>query len=495
MLIKNKTFKGGYRFLNIAGQPRNELVDAAIPKRVVIPFRQGFGNEVPCIVKPGDRLLAGQIIARDDDSVSSPIHSSVNGTVKELTSINYFNQVIGAAIIESDGTKDQLRLEGFSEDWGKLPAGKIEELIYLSGVSALDREGIPTRFRSSIISPEEVENVIVHGVSSEVFNISTGVILGGKNFFKFIEGIKILKRILPNARFQCALNRYDNKIIEESAKLLSGNGWIDIYPLEPKYPQGYDEVLIPTILGKKFPYGYSAANIGVVVLNIQAVIQAYEAVAEGRFLIERIIALCGEGFTDNYHIKARIGTQLRDIVAQKREGTIHPRFVLNSLLTGHQTHDMDLPLTRIFSQLICVPEGKHRKFLAFMGPGLKKDSYTRAFAAGVLGTSKSLDTNYHGEERACIFCNFCQAVCPVSIIPHIFYHHVKKEIIEETLLNLGIYSCIECKLCSYVCPSKIPLAKYIKKGQSMMQDKCFDRSLCVLPLFDMKGLEEYRGIK
>ena len=47
-------------------------------------------------------------------------------------------------------------MEGHSSDWENLPVETIEELLYLSGVSSLDREGIPTRYRSSIIAPEEV---------------------------------------------------------------------------------------------------------------------------------------------------------------------------------------------------------------------------------------------------------------------------------------------------------------------------------------------------
>lgn len=495
MKVNHKAFPGGYKFKNFKGQVKDNLIELEIPERVVIPLRQGFGSEVILLVKVGDRVKAGQIIAQDDSSVATPISSSVNGTVVEIRKINYFKKEINAVIIESDGTTDWQSIEGHSAEWSKLSVEKLEELLYRSGVTALDREGIPTRYKSSIIPPQAVEDVIVHGVGSEVYNISLAVLLDGKKIFNFVEALKILKTIMPEAKFHLALNKYKKNLIEEMTKLLAAYDWIDVYALDPKYPQGYDEVLIPTILDKKFPYGYSAANIGAVILNVQAVLQCYEAVVEGKPLIERTVALCGPGFKENLHVKVRVGTTLDYITQGRITEYQEPKFILNSLLTGVALSDKMLPIDRTFSQIIALPLGNIRKFLSFMGPGSDKDSFSNTFLSSIIKSGKNIDANFHGEDRPCVFCNFCQEVCPVKIIPHLIYHHVKQNIIDENLLNYGIYNCIECRLCSYVCPSKIHLAEYIKEGQDKMHNKCYDRSLCVLPLFDLKGLEEYRGLK
>lgn len=495
MLIKNKTFSGGYSFCNFEGKPQEELIDLGIPEKVIIPLKQGFGNEVPPLVKIGEKVNAGQIIARDDNSVSSPIHSSVNGTVEEIKKVNYFKQEINTITIKSDKTSDWQPLEGHTSDWTKLPVEKIEELLYLSGVSSLDREGIPTHYKSSIIPPEDVENVIVHGVGSEAYNLSLSVLLDGKKTFNFVKGLKILKKLMPDARFHLAFNKYDENLIERISGFLSGEEWIKFYGLEPRFPQGYDEVLTPTLLGKRFPYGYSAASIGVVVLNMQAVLQVYEAVSEGKPLIERTVALCGQGFKENPHIKVRIGTPLEYIVAGRTLENEDLRFILNSPLTGANLSNLLLPIDRTFSHIISFPERKSREFLAFIRPGCQKDSYSRTFLSSLFGSKKKVDTNLNGEKRPCIFCNFCQEVCPVSIIPHLIYHYVDKNIIDKTLLNSGIFNCIECNLCNYVCPSKIQVAQYIRDGQEKLITMGYDRSMCITPYFDLKGLEEYKGIK
>lgn len=491
-----RAFKGGYKFKRYAGQPSPVLVEGKLPERVIIPMRQGFGTEVKPLVKKGDAVFAGQIIGRDDASISSPVHASINGVVEDIKKVNYFKRDITMVIIRrTDDSREISKLPGHSAEWGKLTSAEIEQLVYLSGASSLDREGIPTRFKSSIIPPDDVKHLIVHATESEAYNISLDVLLSKKRLLHFFDGLKILKRILPNCKVHLAISVLKKKMIEELVKLTSDLGWIDIYPLEPKYPQGYDEMLVPTILKQRFPYGYSAANIGVVVLSTQAVMSVYEAVAEGKPLIERIIALCGPSMKDPGHIKARVGTPLSHILSDRLDTDNPPRVILNSLLTGFHMNDLNLPIDRAFSQIIAIPEAKDRKFLAFMDPGIESDSYTRAFLAKWIPFFyKKPDTNMHGDRRPCISCTFCEEICPVGIIPHLLSKYVQREIIDETLMNYDIFNCIECGLCSFVCPVKIPLLKHIKEGHDKLVMQGCDRSQCILPYFNLKGIEEYRGV-
>lgn len=491
--MKSKSFPGGYTFKGFEGQAEDQLISLDLPSRVVIPLFQGFGSSLEPQVKVGDKIQAGQIIARDDSKISSPVHSSLNGKIGGIEKRNYFKREATMVIVEGDGGEDYQRIEGHSSQWEKLPPSAVEELLYKSGVTSLDRQGIPTRFKTSIIGPGEVENLIVHGADSEIYNSSLDVLLSGKNLFSFVEGMKILKKIMPQAILHLALDSKKKTIIERIRKLTSHLDKFKIYPVVSKYPQGYDEVLIPTLLNKKFPYGYSAANIGIVVLNIKAVLHASEAVTEGKPLIERTIALCGPSFKENVHLKVRVGTPL-DFMLKDRIKDIPSRIVLDSLLAGFELKDLSLPVDRTFSQIIAFPENRERKFLAFLKTGLRSDSYSRAFLSSFLKTKKIVDTNLHGEERPCVQCGHCAEVCPVKIIPSLLYRYIRLGI-NETLMRYGIFNCIDCNLCSYVCPSKIPLANNLKDGKAKLIEIGCDHSLCILPRFNLKGLEEYRGIK
>lgn len=491
--MRAKTFSGGYSFKGYEGQPKDELINLGTPPKVIIPLSQGFGTPPEPIVKVGDKVYAGQVIACDDNKVSSPVHSSVNGRIIRMQKMNYFKREVSMAIIESETGEDYRRLEGHTAEWDRLPREGIEKVLYTSGVTSLDREGIPTRFKTSIIGPWEVEDLIIHGVGSEAYNTSLELLLKGKELYKFVEGIKILKKVMPQAVVHLALNENKKSIIERIKKLSSGLHRFRIYPMVPKYPQGYDEVLIPTLLNKKFPYGYSAANISIVVLNIQAVIHAFEAVVEGKPVIERKIALCGPSFKENIHVNVKVGTPL-EFILKDRLSDISSRIVLNSLLAGPELNDLSLPVDKTFSQIIAIPEDRERRPLAFLRPGVRKDSYSRAFLSYFLKTRKSVNTNLCGEERPCIQCGYCLEVCPVKIIPSLL-HRLFESGITEPMMRYGIFNCIDCNLCTHVCPSKIPLAKNMKDAKARLIDIGCDHSLCILPRFNLKGLEEYKGVK
>lgn len=494
---KHKTFSRGYEFKNFEGQPDENLIKAGIPARVTIPLRQGFGREVSPIVEPGQKVAAGQIIGRDDESVSSPVHSSVNGKVIQIERINHLGGETGAVVIESDGTGDWQRLSGHSSNWKDLSPEKIGELIYLSGASSCGRAGIPTNFNSSVIAPEEVENVIIQGVGSEVHNLLPEVLLKSKGLLHFIEGLKILKKIMATARFHLALNKSQKNLIKDVSGLLPTDDSINFFTVAGKYPVEYDEVLTPLLLGVGFPYGYSAANVGVIVLDIQAVLHVYEAVVEGKPLIERTIALCGPGFIENTHVKVRIGSSLKHIIKGNINADKNLRLVLNSSLTGESLCDLSLSADRTFTTVIAMLEDHESVFLSFARPGLKGDSYSRTcfsmlFKENSKLFQKKCGTNLHGELRPCIFCTFCEEVCPVNIIPHLLFHYVEKDVIDETLLKYKIFNCLECNLCSYVCPSKIPVAQFIKEGKAKLLNEGCE---CPVPGVALKGVEKYKSIR
>lgn len=491
--MKQKTFKGGYSFTHFTGQPEDRVKSIGIPPQVIIPMSQGFGSSHKPLVAKGDAVYAGQIIGRDDAVISSPVHSSVNGTVIDIIKKNYFKREVTMVIIESGNDESIRPIKGSSQRWNSLSASEIGRILYESGVTALDSGGIPTHHKTSIITPEHVEHLIIHGAGSEPYNISLDMLLKGKNLYYFVDGIRILKKLMPQAQVHCVVNAHKQEIIEKLHKLTADIEYFSLHPVRPKYPQGYDELLVPTVLNKKFPYGYSAANIGIVVLTMQVVMHVFEAVAEGKPLIERIIALCGPSFKENMHVKVRVGTPLKFIVDSLL--TMEPsRLILNSPLTGAVINDRTLPVDKTFSQIIAIPEKKEREFLAFGRPGLRKDSYSRSFASWFMKTDKKCSTNMQGEERPCFQCGYCMEVCPVGIIPTLINRYLKVGI-NETLMKYGIFSCIDCNLCSYVCPSKIPLAKNLKDGKSKLIEVGCDQSMCILPRFDLKGLEQYKGVK
>ena len=80
-----KTFKlGGVHPAENKFSANKAIEKLALPKSVFIPVAQHIGAPAQTLVKKGDQVKVGQIIAKAGGFVSANIHSSVSGTVKKV---------------------------------------------------------------------------------------------------------------------------------------------------------------------------------------------------------------------------------------------------------------------------------------------------------------------------------------------------------------------------------------------------------------------------
>ena len=62
--------------------PAPLVEDEIVPKKVKITFDQNIGAPAKPVVKAGDKVTVGQVIADvDEKNLGLPIHSSINGTI------------------------------------------------------------------------------------------------------------------------------------------------------------------------------------------------------------------------------------------------------------------------------------------------------------------------------------------------------------------------------------------------------------------------------
>lgn len=487
MIKRKKTFKGGYRFGAFQGQPEESAKEAAIPSKVTLLLQQNE-QKLIALVEPGETVQTGQIIADGDYPACSPVLSTVNGTVEAIHEIDWFGRKVNAVSIESDGSSDWKPVGPPQRDWRHLRAHWLEDRIYRSGVTVLGSGGIPTRSHSSVIGPGEVEHVIIHSVEDDVFNISPKVIFQINKLHPFLEGIAILRRIMPHAEFHLALNRERSDLVAEITHQTEGMNWLRVHGVSPKYPQAMDEMLVKVILDREFPFGYCSANIGVVLLDFQTIHQVYETVTEGKPLMERTITLSGPGFKEKFHLKVRIGASFESIIGSRLIQE-KMRIVRNSPLSGETISDLSLPLDPACTNISALIEQDEGESFSFLRPGLFKDSASRTFVSVFLPfLKKEINTNIHGDHRACLSCGYCSDVCPVDILPNLIHRYVSKDIVDERIMNLGVHRCIECNLCTYVCPSKIPVAGLIRDGKKKLLEEGLNPAALILNRVPLKGL-------
>ncbi len=414
-----------------------------IPDNVIVPIQQNIGAPCKFLVKRGDEVKTGQKIANTESYVSAPIHSPISGkVVKNIKVINPANSIFGDAIlIASDGEDSWVDLEKLSDadDPGELPkiVGIIDSLsskeilskIREGGVVGLGGAAFPTHVKLSPPPGVNIDTVILNGCECEPYITSDHRVLleYGK---KVLLGLYIIKKVLSPEKVYIAIENNKEDAIEYIEKLTSEMGFEDIFKvvsLPSRYPMGAEKTLIKTILGRSVPIGGLPLDIGVVVNNVSTSLAIYEAVIEGKPLIERVITITGN-FKNPNNLMVRIGTHIIDLInycgGVRGEAN---ELIIGGPMMGISVVDINFPITKGINCIL-----------------VKKSKPTF--------------------EQNCIRCSRCVSICPMGLMPLMFVEFVKNGM-HDACKDYYIENCNECGSCAYICPANIPIIGYIKTGK------------------------------
>lgn len=414
-----------------------------IPDNVIIPIQQNIGAPCKFLVKRGDEVKTGQKIADTESYISAPIHSPVSGkVVKNIKVINPATSIFGDAIlIASDGEDCWVDLGKLSDadNAGELPKipGIIDSLSskeILSktregGVVGLGGAAFPTHVKLSPPPGVNIDTVILNGCECEPYITSDHRVLleYGK---KVLLGLYIIKKVLSPEKVYIAIENNKEDAIEYIEKLTSEMGFEDIFKvvsLPSRYPMGAEKTLIKTILGRSVPIGGLPLDIGVVVNNVSTSLAIYEAVIEGKPLIERVITITGN-FKNPNNLMVRMGTPIIDLInycgGVRGEAN---ELIIGGPMMGISVVDINFPITKGINCIL-----------------VKKSKPTF--------------------EQNCIRCSRCVSICPMGLMPLMFVEFVKNGM-HDACKDYYIENCIECGSCAYICPANIPIVGYIKTGK------------------------------
>lgn len=463
-----KLIKSGYNFQTLKGAEfSGEIERLDLPEKVIIPLKQGFSVETHCLVKKGDRVRVGQIIGRDDHTWSSPVHATINGRVEYFESFTegrepHYGVVIrrdhkderGYVPIPTAGSVDKTREE-------------ISEILYLAGVTSLGSTGIPSFHHTSDMEISDVKYLVINGLSAEPFSLPQEKILEGRTRH-FVTAIELLMKLLDlKENVHIALDRRSTLPFELKDSLPEG---AHIHTLESRYPFDIDVITTELVTGRKVPDGGTPSEVGALHLNIQDVLHVYEAVLIGKPLIERHISVGGPATDESKILKVAIGSPIEWLVLGNIKKGSEERILVGGAMRGVPLEVASHPVERNFSALTLLEENREREFMYFLNPGLSALSFSRQYISSFLRKiARKAETNLQGEVRPCIYCTYCEDICPRGLVPHLYSKYVRHDLAEDAI-KYGLGACIECGLCTFTCPSKIPLLEDIMEGKKVLEE-------------------------
>ena len=165
------TFKGGIHPYEGKELTMDKEVIEYLPKGdVVYPLSQHIGKPAKPIVKKGDHVLAGDLIAETDGFVSANIHASVSGKVKAIEPrLTSSGSKVESIIIENDGQYESKEFIPNDKKISEYTKDEIIGAIKDAGIVGMGGAGFPTHVKLSPKEPDKIDRIIVNASECEPY--------------------------------------------------------------------------------------------------------------------------------------------------------------------------------------------------------------------------------------------------------------------------------------------------------------------------------------
>lgn len=428
--MKAKTFAiGGIHINKYKLSANTKITELALPDMVYIPVKQHIGAPAKIVVKIGDKVKVGTLLAEADGKVSANVFSSVSGEISKIEEINNGQGYLETMITikrEGDVFEDGMDL---SDDIITDIIDDKEELLNIishAGIVGMGGAGFPTPIKNSIPEGKTVDTLIVNGIECEPYLTTDGRLMVEKAE-QIIIGTRILNKILGIQHAIIAVDENKPRAIARLHRIAKRYVGVNVQKCKSIYPQGGEKQLINTITGREVPSGKLPIDAHCVVQNVATVYAIYEAVQKHIPLFRRVLTLSGN--IDNpCNYLVRIGTPISFILKENQ-----------------------IPLEKI-GKIISGGPMMGRTISSLEAPVTKTTSGITVFLE---------ENSYKPETTSCIRCGKCVDACPIGLMPLNIRDAIEHNETNQ-LKQLHIQDCILCGSCSYICPAKIPLLDYCK---------------------------------
>ena len=397
------------------------------PEEVVIPLSMHAGAPANPVVQVGDEVKVGQKIGEAAAFISSPVHSSVSGTVTAIENRGHATRgECLSVVIRSDGKNTLHESVQPHKGLEELTPDEIVEIVKEAGIVGMGGAGFPTSVKLKPAKP--VDTILLNGCECEplltadhrvLLEFADDVIYGLKAIIKAVgaeKGVIVIEDNKPDAI----------QLMNEKTADLDN---IEVVAAKTKYPQGAEKMLIKRVTGRKVPSGGLPADVGCIVSNISTTKAIADAILTGMPLIERVVTVTGERVKNPGNFIVKIGTNTKDLI-DYCGGIIGDDVTIKAggPMMGFLLTDTNVPIMKGSNGIIAV------------------------------------DTD-HTVEQPCIKCGRCMDVCPMELSPLYFAKFADEEN-WQGMKDKNVMDCIECRCCEYICSSKIPLVTKIKAGKN-----------------------------
>ncbi len=422
---------GGTFLPHLKASSETDTVIMPTPSVVKIPMQQHIGAPAKAIVKKGDKVFVGTLIGEAGGYVSAPVHSSVSGTVKEISVLDGSGECV---VIESDGLME--KDPGLKPFPVKTPED-IAKAADACGLVGLGGAGFPAKVKLTIKEGTEIDTLIINAAECEPY-ITSDYRECMESYDDVIEGVYLLKDILKIPKVIICVESNKKKAIAKLYEIATdkrdSDDTVKLMRLPTKYPQGAEKVIIYSATGRKVPLGKLPGDVGCIVMNVTSIATLYRFIKTGMPLVSKRLTVDGTAVSEPKNVIVPIGTPISELL--EFVGGIDPE--ADEVIMGGPMMGIDIYNPN------AVVEKRNNAITVMKAPAKK-----------IVAT-------------ACIRCGRCAKACPMKLYPANVDATLKSGD-KEALKALNINYCMECGSCAFVCPAKRPLTQTMRVAKATLK--------------------------
>ena len=430
-----KRIHGGAHLPHFKNTAEIETVVMPYPDTVYIPLSQHIGAPANPVVKKGDEVFVGTLIAEASGFISAPVHSSVSGTVKGIVDKTLNSSVAVKCVeIESDGkgTPDP-NLKPFEIN----SAEDISAAAKECGLVGLGGAGFPAHVKLLPPKDSNIDTLIINAAECEPY-ITSDYRECIENVDGIIAATYLLKDKLNIEKVIICVENNKPKAIKNLMAVAADKQDVDdkvkLMKLPSTYPQGAEKVIIYSATGRKVPLGKLPSDVGCIVMNVTSLAKLYDFISTGMPLTSKRITVDGTAVSEPKNLLVPIGTPIKSVLEYMNIDTENiGRVIMGGPMMGQPVASLDAVVEKRTNALLVMAKDERARITT-----------------------------------ACIRCGRCQRTCPMNLTPARVETAYKKGD-TDSFERLNVNYCIECGSCSYICPAKRPLTEVMRIAKNELR--------------------------
>lgn len=406
---------------------------------MIIPLSQHIGKPARAVVREGQEVLRGQLLAEPDGFVSVAMHAPAAGVVKRIALAPYANgKMVESIYLQPFPGAGQEVIEGRPVDVNTATPDEIILAIQQAGIVGLGGAAFPTHVKLKVPEGKSIDTLIINGVECEPY-LTTDHRVMLEQIDDIFMGIRYLLRVSGAGRAIIGIEANKPDAAAALSAAVPADLPVTVEMVKVKYPQGAEKMLITALLGREVPSGGLPIDVQVVCINVATTAEIGRLLPHGRGIQERVITITGPGVKKKGNYLIPIGTPLRFALEEVGLAGNVTRVFLGGPMMGQAVSSLDVPITKGTSGVVVFTDEETAQIPQKVYP--------------------------------CIKCAYCVDACPIFLNPSRLGILAKSGRYEDMVEDYHLMDCFECGSCSYVCPSNIPLVQYFRLAKGILREK------------------------